>query len=62
MSKMFVRNAFSLIEMLIVMAIMIILAGILIPVLSSAKESGKAARCASNLKQLQVATMNYATD
>jgi prepilin-type N-terminal cleavage/methylation domain-containing protein len=56
------RRAFTLIEMLVVVAIIAILAAMLIPAISRAKEGGRAARCASNLRQLQIATMNYSTD
>ncbi len=56
------RLAFTLIEMLVVVAIIAILAAMLIPAISRAKEGGRAVRCASNLRQLQIATMNYATD
>ena len=56
------NKAFSLVELLIVMAIIIVLIAMLMPALSKAKESGKAARCAANLRQLQLAAMNFATD
>lgn len=55
-------KAFTLVEMLVVMAIMLILAAILIPALNRAKEFGRAARCGSNLRQLQVAVLNFAGD
>jgi prepilin-type processing-associated H-X9-DG protein len=51
---------FSLIELLIVLAIIMILVALLVPVFASVKETGRMARCASNLHQLQVAAMNYA--
>ena len=57
-----VRSAFSLIEMLVVVAVILIIAGLLFPALSKAKEWGRSARCAANLHQLQLATMNLATD
>lgn len=52
--------AFTLIEMLVVLAVILILALLLMPALNKARESGRAARCASNLRQLQLATMNFA--
>ena len=55
-------RGFTLIELLVVVAIIVILAGLLFPALSKVKETGRSARCASNLRQLQVATLNYATD
>ena len=54
--------AFTLIEMLVVIGIILVLGSILLPALFKAKEWGKAARCASNLRQLQIATMNYVSD
>ena len=57
------RNcAFTLIEILVVIAIVMILAAILFPVFSSARNSAHKATCASNLKQLGVAMNLYAND
>ena len=56
------NSAFTLIELLVVVAITAILAAILFPVFSSAKESGKKARCALQLKQLVAASIAYADD
>lgn len=53
---------FTLIELLVVIAIIAILAAVLFPVLLTAKESGKQARCASQLKQLVAASIAYADD
>lgn len=50
---------FTLLELLIVIAILAILMGILLPVLSSARERGRASSCASNLKQLSDYAMQY---
>lgn len=60
--KSFRNGAFTLVEMLVVIAIMLILAAILVPALGRAKEFGRAARCGSNLRQLQVAVLNFAGD
>ena len=45
------RQMFSLIELLITVAVIAILAGLLLPALNSARQKGQAIRCVSNLKQ-----------
>ena len=49
------RRAFTLIEILVVIAIIGILSAILFPVFSRARESGRAKACMSNMKQLGLA-------
>ena len=56
------RKAFTLIELLMVMAIIAILAAILFPVFASARESARRSRCMSNLKQLSAGLMMYVDD
>ncbi len=55
-------SAFTLIELLVVIAIIAILASLLLPVLSSAMERGKAIVCRSNQRQLAMASMTYTLD
>ena len=54
------RRAFTLIEVLVVIAVIALIAAMLLPALSKARESGRRAACASNLRQLNVAVSIYA--
>ena len=56
------RRAFTLIEILVVIAIIGILSAILFPVFSRARESGRAKVCLSNMKQLGLAFQQYTQD
>lgn len=56
------RLAFTLIELLVVIAIIAILAAILFPVFAEAKRAAKTTANVSNLKQIGLATLMYATD
>ncbi|MDR3708403.1 MAG: DUF1559 domain-containing protein [Capsulimonadaceae bacterium] len=55
-------KAFTLIELLIVIAIIAILAAILFPVFATAREKARQTQCASNLKQIGLALTQYTQD
>jgi prepilin-type N-terminal cleavage/methylation domain-containing protein len=56
------KSAFTLVELMLVLVIICVLAALLLPALSRAKEFGKRTACAGNLKQVGVAIRLYADD
>ena len=56
------RRAFTLIEILVVIAIIGILSAILFPVFGRARENGRKTACLSNMKQLGIAFQQYQQD
>ena len=56
------NNKFTLIELLIVIAIITILSALLLPTLSRAKVKTMRVNCASNLRQMHMAMITYAKD
>ncbi len=56
------RAAFTLVELLVAIAIVAVLAAMLMPVLAQAREQGRRSACLGNLRQLTLANQLYAGD
>ena len=56
------QGAFTLIELLVTIGIIAVLAALLLPALARAKEYARRVQCISNLRQITIATKEFALD
>jgi prepilin-type N-terminal cleavage/methylation domain-containing protein/prepilin-type processing-associated H-X9-DG protein len=62
MQQTFSRRGFSLIELLVVMAIVSLLVGMLLPSLQTVRETIRVAKCMNNMRQIGIALQTYSAD
>ena len=58
----FETDGFSLVELLVVIAVMALLASLLMPAVTKSMEAARSLKCSSNLKQLHGAAVSYEID